>query len=173
MPDRVGIGFIDLGIGNPGTQSSAFSSEEIQRGWLKGEGGFETHVASHIATASSSIGCVCGKCGAPRIVAFTGKRQYIEVLNASRRAAGDKPAKTVPIGIQSEVPTHAGWPFPSTTEVWVLTSTSGASALTNEARIKPYADLAAALQDVPWPLPPNAVCLHASEDASPSATEIP
>ena len=45
-----------------------------------------------------------------------------------------------------------GWPLPSSTEVWVLPSTSGAAAMTVEERVGPYRDMAARLAAVPWPL---------------------
>lgn len=149
----------------------------------------ETH---RLNPQRAPAGCVCGRCGAPCIVAFSGKRQYLELLNAppappppapqlavdgsaaagpdgslpalgkqsstsssgggGRRGGGGrgpKKATTVDLGRQSQLP--PGWPLPAATEVWVLTSTSGASALTNEQRAAPYLALASRLREIPWP----------------------
>lgn len=45
--------------------------------------------------------------------------------------------------------TAQGWPLPATTEVWVLTSTSGAAPMTVEQRMRPYQQLADRLSDLP------------------------
>ena len=44
-----------------------------------------------------------------------------------------------------------GWPFPDSTEVWVLPSTSGAAPMTTAERFGTWQALAARLQEVPWP----------------------
>ena len=75
----------------------------------------------------------------------------MDLLNANRRG---KKVQTVALGPQDPASLPRGWPFPPTTRVLVLTSTSGASALTNEARIRPYAELAKELSAIDWPLPP-------------------
>lgn len=41
-------------------------------------------------------GCTCGRCGAPSLVAFSGKRQFLELLNVGR-SARDR-IKTVEVG---------------------------------------------------------------------------
>jgi hypothetical protein len=161
---------------------------------------------------------VCGRCGAPCIVAFSGKRQYLELLNADpaqarlpallragaaqarapvaeapegaaaeaeageeaaaaarprklppggRGRGGPKKATTVDLGPQAHLP--PGWPLPPATEVWVLTSTSGASALTNEARAAPYRQLAARLAEIPWPRRVAPACVAAAAAAAGSA----
>jgi len=46
--------------------------------------------------------CMCGHCGAPAVVAFSGKRQWVELLNAGRPRA--EWVKTVPLGPQQERP---------------------------------------------------------------------
>jgi TDG/mug DNA glycosylase family protein len=56
---------------------------------------------------------------------------------------------STPYGKQAELP--AGWPLPPTTEVWVLTSTSGACPLTNAAREAPYSALSERLKQISWP----------------------
>lgn len=145
--------------------------------------------AVHDLHACGCAGCVCGRCGAPSIVAFSGKRQFVELLNVGRggRAAGKGgggggrgrsgaggrgsggsgggeqtgrgggnakvASPSVPIGPQQPgtVALAMGWPLPASTEVWVLTSTSGAAAMRLEEREAPYAALARRLQQVPWP----------------------
>jgi hypothetical protein len=134
-------------------------------------------------------------------VAFSGKRQYLELLNADpsalppsqrtwvtvapggqgpalarpqgsgprqggRGGGGGSPKKaaTVDLGPQARLP--RGWPLPASTEVWVLTSTSGASALTNEQRSAPYQALAARLGQVPWPRDVRPACVAAAAAAS-------
>ena len=89
----------------------------------------------------------CGRCGQPAFVAFSGKRQYLELMNVGR--VGRK-LSSVTTGPQEELP--PGWPL-QFSQVWVCTSTSGASALTNEARLAPYRALAEVLREVPWPRP--------------------
>ena len=152
MPEQRGVGFIDVGVGHPGTDSSKFSSEEFLQ-WKKN---FYSHLESHLKEANKSIGCLCGACGAPKIVAFTGKRQFVELLNVDYKAKGVKKVTKIDLGPQQILP--SGWPFPKETDVWVLTSTSGASALTNEARIAPYKALSQALEHIPWPLDKVATC---------------
>jgi hypothetical protein len=41
---------------------------------------------------------VCGKCSAPALVAFSGKKQYVELLNIGRKGAAK--IKTVELGRQ-------------------------------------------------------------------------
>ena len=41
--------------------------------------------------------------------------------------------------------------MPTSTEVWVMPSTSGAAAMTREAREQPWQDLSARLAAVAWP----------------------
>eukprot|EP00873_Tetraselmis_striata_P018951 jgi/Tetstr1/439215/TSEL_027658.t1 len=74
----------------------------------------------------------------------TGKRQYLELLNIGRRGASK--VKTVEFGVQHVLP--EGWPLPSSTEVWVCPSTSGAAAMTNEARAAPFMALGLRLKGV-------------------------
>lgn len=44
-----------------------------------------------------------------------------------------------------------GWPFPESTEVWVLPSTSGAAPMATEERIGPWQELSDRLRLVEWP----------------------
>lgn len=143
LPEEAGIGFVDVGCGHPGTESAKFTSQDFEA-WA---GGFYRRLERAAAEAGGRAGCTCGRCGEPAFVAFAGKRQYLELMNVGR--AGRKLA-SVKTGPQDELPPR--WPL-QTSRVWVLTSTSGASALTNEARLAPYEALAEQLQGVPWPRP--------------------
>eukprot|EP00210_Caulerpa_lentillifera_P006782 g6481.t1 len=143
MLTRAGVGFTDLGTGTPGTDSSQFNTSVLQSWSLT----FLDRLREHLRKANASIGCHCGNCGAPRFVAFAGKRQWIELFNSGRRSK-DK-IKSAPIGRQSIVPLN--WPFPESTEIWLLPSTSGASALTRDQRQGPYNTLAEELSKFPFP----------------------
>ncbi|KAG2442614.1 hypothetical protein HXX76_002699 [Chlamydomonas incerta] len=146
MPAAAGVGFLDVGCGVPGTDSSQFKSEVFE-GWSRA---FYDRLRAHMRRAAASIGCSCGRCGAPRLVAFTGKRQFLELMNV-----GAGPARPR-YGRQAALP--PGWPLPAACEVWVCSSTSGAAAMTREAREQPYAQLAARLAQLPWPLPAQPAC---------------
>ena len=143
LPDEAGIGFVDVGCGHPGTESAKFSSGDFEV-WAKG---FYGRLREMAAEAGERNGCTCGRCGQPAFVAFSGKRQYLELMNVGR--VGRK-LSSVTTGPQEELP--PGWPLQDS-QVWVCTSTSGASALTNEARLAPYRALAEVLREVPWPRP--------------------
>ncbi|PNH04627.1 hypothetical protein TSOC_009204 [Tetrabaena socialis] len=162
LPAAAGVGFLDVGCGHPGTdrrgggdyafpaysppprpRSSEFKSAVFER-WARA---FYTRLRDHMARAAASIGCTCGRCGAPCLVAFSGKRQFLELLNLGR--APRERAKTVEHGPQAALP--SGWPLPAATQVWVCSSTSGAAAMTREQREGPYEQLAAALAQLPWP----------------------
>jgi hypothetical protein len=114
-------------------------------------------VVAFVVVVVRAAGCTCGQCGAPALVGFSGKRQYLELMNV-RRA---RKVQTVDVGPQADLP--PGWPFPCTTEVWVLSSTSGASALTQEQREGPYERLAARLRQLPWPHALQPTCCQRPE----------
>lgn len=170
MPSAVGVGFCDVGCGTPGTDSSQFSSADFEA-W---SGAFYERLRAHCARASRAVpGCACGMCGAPTLIAFSGKRQYLELLNIGRGAGGGSAAgrgrnvgrsaggtsgkvKSVEAGPQALRP-H-GWPLPQDVEVWVCSSTSGASALTNEVREAPWRALADRVKQVEWPRQISARC---------------
>eukprot|EP00803_Ostreobium_quekettii_P001391 evm.model.scf_794.2 EVM.evm.TU.scf_794.2 scf_794:37497-41914(+) len=143
MAAEAGVGFTDVGTGHPGTNSADFKSSTFI-GWRKS---FFSRLAAHLGRASSSIGCECGRCGAPCIVAFCGKRHFLEVYNVGRKPR-DR-LKTAEIGQQRDLPLD--WPLPTSTRVWLLPSTSGASALTREQREGPYRQLKELLTSIPWP----------------------
>ncbi|KAG2499959.1 hypothetical protein HYH03_002244 [Edaphochlamys debaryana] len=152
LPGAAGVGFLDVGCGHPGTDSSQFSSADFER-WSSA---FYARLRAHVARAGASIGCTCpgGACGAPSLVAFSGKRQFLELLNVGRSGRGR--VKSVEYGPQTLLPT--GWPLPRSTEVWVCSSTSGAAALSREAREEPYRRVAERLGAVPWPRPAQLRC---------------
>ena len=114
-------------------------------------------------------------CCAPRVIAFTGKRQFVELLNAGRgdparskdtndgnnnkRKKAPFDSSSVAYGLQPRSLRPKGWPrCLSETEIWVLTTTSGAAGLTNEARAAPYLELGRRLASEEWPRPLPACC---------------
>lgn len=89
--------------------------------------------------------CTLPEVCAPRYVALTGKGQW--------KCLFDPPLKECDHGLQTTRP--PGWPFPPSTRVFVLSSSSGRAAMTDEVRAAPYAELARLVKDVPWEgLPP-------------------
>jgi len=192
MPGSMGIGFTDVGSGTPGTDSTQFTTKHFD-GWRQP---FYDRLSAHVNKASKSVGyCHCGKCGAPVVVVFSGKKQFSELFSASSgkgrkkkhsslsntsfgtgtgmnnrevtktlendytneiRLQAVRPAQ-IPFGRQSILP--LGWPLPlDKTEVWVMTSTSGAAAMTKGARYAPWKALTERLQSVSWPLNRQASC---------------
>lgn len=128
LPHLLGLGFTDLGTGVPGTRSNEFKPS-VLHSWR--------------ASLYDRIKAHAERSGAPpKIVAFTGKRQFQELLFDY----ANKPA--VAYGLQTVRP--KGFPF-SETQLFVLTSPSGASALSNEVRLAPYLGLARLAQELgPW-----------------------
>lgn len=124
LPDKYGVGFTDLGL-EPGNDASCFGRAQM----LLWAGGLFARLAAHERRAEG---------GAPAFVAFTGKRQFAMIF---RRAPGK-----LDFGEQALRP--EGWPWPAdSTRVWVLPSSSGRAAMTHEARIAPYRDLAQAIRE--------------------------
>mmetsp|Transcript_21981 Transcript_21981/g.49703 ORF Transcript_21981/g.49703 Transcript_21981/m.49703 type:complete len:309 (+) Transcript_21981:730-1656(+) len=76
----------------------------------------------------------------PRIVAFTGARQWTQLF--------DPALKRADFGLQSIRP--PGWPFPASAdaEVYVLPSSSGRAVFQADARLRPYAELGARLREI-------------------------
>lgn len=164
MPALMGIGFTDVGSGTPGTDSSQFKSQHFNQ-WRQP---FYDRLQQHMQRVSKNMGCVCGRCGAPAIVAFSGKKQFQELFLGSRRSRnsgsgsksgggeeekGEKqvcrfqegrPGK-IEVGRQLVLP--SGWPLPvdGDHQVWVMSSTSGAAAMTREQRYRPWQALADAV----------------------------
>lgn len=190
MPGSIGIGFTDVGSGTPGTDSNQFKTRHFDE-WRQP---FYDRLRAHMTRASENVEkCSCGKCGAPVVVVFSGKKQFSELFSspfASRRKNKNTSVNTtssstglntqdvintlendsenrigiqaarpfqIPIGRQVVLP--LGWPLPlDKTEVWVMTSTSGAAAMTKEARYAPWKALSERLENVPWPLNRQASC---------------
>lgn len=102
----------DVGSGTPGTDSSQFSSQHFQA-WRPA---FFARLAAQAARAARAIGCTCGRCGAPRVVAFSGKRQFQELFLSSGGGSGNKrsPGKGPGAGRASggTGPRQAGEPGP-------------------------------------------------------------
>lgn len=201
-----------MGSGTPGTDSAQFSSQDFAH-WRPA---FYGRLAAQAQRASAIVeGCTCGTCGAPSIVAFSGKRQFSELFlqaagsrgkgrgagrggrggggkqgpagaallaaeagrgahdvrckDGRARGIADEQASPTGVGghpaglptVQARRPSSIstgrqwvlpdGWPLPLSTEVWVMTSTSGAAPMTREQRFAPWQALAERLQQVPWP----------------------
>lgn len=82
MQSVAGVGFLDLGTGHPGTDSRQFGASHFAQ-WIPV---FYERLRAHAARASAAVGCRCGgRCGEPRLMAFSGKRQFLELLNAGRK----------------------------------------------------------------------------------------
>lgn len=143
LPSLAGVGLLDVGAGVVGTHLASFSSAHFAA-WAPR---FHERLAAHAARAGAAAGCACGECGAPLFVATTGKRQWQELV-----AGGGKRLPPVAYGPQpADGPRPPGWPLPPSTQVWVLPSTSGAAALSNEARAAPWAALGEEVGRVGWP----------------------
>lgn len=122
LPSLAGIGFCDLGR-VPGNDSSVFG-RDVLREWR--EDLFE-RLAGHAQRAGAP----------PQMVAFTGKRQWKVLFDPhlSRCEHGPQPD-----GLRPE-----RWPL-STSAVWVLPSSSGRAAMSDEQRSHPYNELSRSLQ---------------------------
>ncbi|CAM9809556.1 unnamed protein product [Ectocarpus fasciculatus] len=84
--------------------------------------------------------------GYPSIITFAGKRQWEELFfdASAKDKAKTKGGKAGPFrfGLQPADLRPPGWPFPAErTEMFVVPSSSGAAAMTNEAREAPYRNL--------------------------------
>jgi G:T/U-mismatch repair DNA glycosylase len=170
-PELAGVGWTDVGGHVPGTRSAAFTSADFDA-W---RAPFFERLAAQARGAAAAAGCACGRCGAPTVVAFAGKRQFVELFPA-RGAAAAAAAAPAPGGaawVQARRPARvefgrqralpAGWPLPlDATECWVVSSTSGAAPMTREARFGPWRELAARVAREPWP---RAVALRCGDAA--------
>lgn len=156
LPHLCGLGFTDLGTGIPGTKSGAFKPT-VLHSW---RASFYERIKAHAARSGAP----------PSIIAFTGKRQFqvgrflvggwthisvLLVYKPNRTLPqqellfdyGTKP--TVDFGLQTVRP--EGFPFsPEETQLFVLTSSSGAAAMSNEVRLAPYQELAKLVAAIPW-----------------------
>ena len=57
---------------------------------------------------------------------------------------------TCTFGVQPRDLRPPGWPFPASTDVFVLSSSSGRAALNNEERKAPYVELGGLFHSLPW-----------------------
>ncbi|CAM9091177.1 unnamed protein product [Chrysoparadoxa australica] len=133
-PITSGIGFTDLGHNTPGTKSSEFKAKDLHQ-W---RAGFYSRVTAHAARAAAAIGSEGLEAGAPQIVAFSGKRQWKGLFFDADRGLKTQ-ANSCSYGLQSYRPPN--WPLPASTMAFVLTSSSGAAAMTNTQREAPYLEL--------------------------------
>mmetsp|Transcript_12968 Transcript_12968/g.11749 ORF Transcript_12968/g.11749 Transcript_12968/m.11749 type:complete len:119 (-) Transcript_12968:98-454(-) len=86
----------------------------------------------------------------PRIIVFTGLSQWKHLF--SKNDVNSKQKFTY--GKQSIRPND--WPdWLDKSTIFVCTSTSGAAALSNDIRIKPYQELKYLLDLIPWPFDIN------------------
>ena len=101
MPAVAGVGFTDVGSGAPGTDSSQFTAQDFEA-WRPA---FYQRMATQARRASAAIGCTCGACGAPCIVAFSGKRQFQELFAG---AAGGGRGRSKGAAVAQAAPAAAG-----------------------------------------------------------------
>ena len=132
MPALCGVGFTDVGTGRPGTVSANFSDADLREWANDPQDGFYARLARHAAEAGAP----------PHAVAFAGKRQFSVLFPGKRK---------VDVGRQAADALPPGWPLdPRSTSVWVMPSTSGASALTRAQRFGPWEELAEHVLGIPW-----------------------
>eukprot|EP00890_Picochlorum_soloecismus_P005107 jgi/Picsp_1/5598/NSC_02957-R1_g u mismatch-specific dna glycosylase len=160
MPGKCGVGFTDVGSGVPGTRSGSFSSSYIRDSW---RGPFFDRLRQISGRAGAYWKCRCSNmCGSPAIIAFSGKRQFIELFDSKEQSPDYEVIKSnrcpveIQYGRQHVLP--SGWPLPgASAEVWVLPSTSGAAAMTRDDRFGPWQRLADRLGEIPFP---RSVCCN-------------
>jgi G:T/U-mismatch repair DNA glycosylase len=157
-PHQLGIGFTDLGTGYPETKSSNISDEMITDWAIS----LYQRLEAHIKRVAENLGSdASASAAAPKILVFCGVRQWKALFpanhfNAKKRPRIDdsQPAATKNSfghGKQEDRPVN--WPkVLSSCEVYVLPSTSGAAAMSNEDRINPYRLFANRLREFPWSL---------------------
>ena len=80
MPCVAGVGLCDV-VCERGTDSQKFSGEYIKKSWRQS---FYDRIYFCARTVAQQHGCNCEKhsCGGPSIVAFSGKRQFIELFDS-------------------------------------------------------------------------------------------
>ncbi len=128
---------LKLGHGYPETKSNKIKASVLE-GWRDG---FYSRLICHAVQAAqpTSEGGMCP----PRLIAFTGRRQWQALYQGAQQHRCKRRGRmTVEYGCQGDL-RPPGWPF-STNDcrVFVLTSSSGAAALTNIQREAPYIELA-------------------------------
>ena len=104
MPEAAGVGFTDVGSGTPGTDSAQFTPQHFAS-WRPG---FFGRLEAQARRASAGIGCTCGRCGAPALVAFSGKRQFAELFEAARKKRQGRKGTSVAAGAAAAVTAGGG-----------------------------------------------------------------
>ncbi|TYZ69195.1 hypothetical protein PybrP1_004166 [[Pythium] brassicae (nom. inval.)] len=177
MPHLFGVGFTSIGL-EPGNDAAKYTKETMAR-WkadffrrlrahvkrvcenqhgpagVKSETAHDSAAPAAVAAAAASRRCT--HLHGPLLIAFSGKRQFSFLFTPPL-------SKIESYGVQTRLPQE--WPRECVpeSEVWVLPSSSGRSALTHEQRSTPYRQLAERLHGIPWPLEgPHAEPTH--EDA--------
>lgn len=162
MPRLYGIGFTDVGTGVRGTHSSAFTGKHIYTHW---RGAFYDTLREICDDTSKELECCCSVCGCPRLLAFAGMKQFVQLFESRKRKDSND---GIMLGIDNKVIMSStcpekvyfgrqfvlprGWPLDTkNTEVWVLPSTSGAAAMTRHDRLEPWKRLARRLTDIDNP----------------------
>jgi hypothetical protein len=136
LPSEYGIGFVDI-ASVPGSDAAAFS-DAFMRSWVPN---FFARIRGHIERVRQQTD---PNYEGPRIVAFTGKRNFMMIF----KSKAEEPKQFVPFGRVPHELMPPEWPLPASTSVWVLTSSSGRAAMTNEQRLEPYRALAEELRRV-------------------------
>ncbi len=135
-----------LGHGYPETKSNKIKAS-ILEGWRDG---FYARLIRHaLRAAQPTLGGGDEMCP-PRFIAFTGCRQW-QALYEGVQQHGYKRIGRIKVeyGCQGDL-RPPGWPFStSDCRVFVLTSSSGAAAITNAQREAPYIQLATELAKLP------------------------
>lgn len=159
-PSCCGVGFTDLMVGIPETKSNLFSDSEVS----SYRSSFYSRLIGHVHRAASGAG-IDNANAFPKVIAFSGVRQWRALfaekpVGSSKRKRQlhceddniDKSTKSntnCTYGIQKELPSD--WPVElEQSIVFLLPSSSGAAALTADARESPYLELGRLLSGFPW-----------------------
>ena len=152
-PALLGMGITDVGC-DPGSDAAAFKRAAM-RAW-RGElyGRLVAHCArcaawagaqndAQLAAAAGGGDVAALAAHAPRVVAFSGKRQWCELF--------EPPLKRCGTGARPAAERPPGWPAAlAACEVWVLPSSSGRAVMTKEEREGPYRALGERVAQLPW-----------------------
>lgn len=133
-PELLGLGITDVGC-VPGSDAATFKRAEMLAWRADLYERLRAHLARCAAWGAAEHAC------APRVVAFTGKRQWASLFQP--------PLSGFAHGVQACRP--PGWPLPKETEVWVLPSSSGRAVMSAQEREGPYMELGKRVLALPWP----------------------
>lgn len=148
-PALLGLGITDVGCA-PGSDAAAFK-RPVMRAWrdelytrLRAHCARAAAWAGRDASGADEVALVALAAFAPRVIAFSGKRQWAELF--------EPPLAGFAHGLRAERP--PGWPAAllGASEVWVLPSSSGRAVMSKEEREGPYRQLGARVAQLPWPL---------------------